>query len=329
MAVYKIFPSKDTYVDENLPNNNYGRDEILELSSLTGGLKRILIEFDNDEIQNVLSLITGSYISNLKMYMAYANNIPLNYSIEFSSISSSWDMGTGRNADSTNPANGATWLRPAPLSNSFEIWVGGNTTGSSVTQSFNYRDSKDINVNVTNLINNNNRILIKNTNQIESSSADIELKYFGGDTHTIYPPSLEFKWEDTNYSSSLDELTNNSFATKITNKNIYKETEVVKIRVLCRDIFPTRSFTTSSVYLENKILPSESYWSIKDVKTDEIIVDFDSIGTKIGADEEGNYFTLYCNGLEPERFYQIIIKTNINGEDIIIDNNYAHFRIKK
>ena len=55
----------------------------------------------------------------------------------------------------------------------------------------------------------------------------------------------------------------------------------------------------------------------------------DSLGTKVGADEESNYFTLYCNGLEPERFYQIVLKTTINGEEIIIDDNYAHFRINK
>lgn len=327
MAVYKIFPSKDTHINEKSPNNNYGRDEILEISSITGDLKRTLIEFDENEISKVISYTTGSYTRTLKAYVAFLSNLPIDYSLEFYSISSSWDMGTGRDSDSTNPSNGANWLQPAPISSFAEIWVGGNITGSAVTQSFNYRSNKDINVDVSTLP--NNSFLIKTTDQLESSSAIIDLKFFGGDTHTIYPPALEFKWLDTNYSSSLDVITNNSFVTKITNKNIYKETEITEIRVLCRDKFPARAFTTSSVYLENKILPSESYWSLKDVKTDEIIIDFDPIGTKIGADEEGNYFTLYCNGLEPERFYEFRLKTIIDGEEIIIDDNYAHFRIQK
>jgi hypothetical protein len=31
---------------------------------------------------------------------------------------------------------------------------------------------------------------------------------------------------------------------------------------------------------------------------------------------------MYMNGLEPERYYTILIQTTINGSTIVFDNNY-------
>jgi len=36
---------------------------------------------------------------------------------------------------------------------------------------------------------------------------------------------------------------------------------------------------------------------------------------------ESQYFDVYMNGLEPERYYQLLIKVIINGETIVFDNN--------
>jgi hypothetical protein len=52
------------------------------------------------------------------------------------------------------------------------------------------------------------------------------------------------------------------------------------------------------------------------------IIDFDSNFTKISADTQGNYFDIYMYGLEPERFYKILIKTVIDGSTSILDNKY-------
>jgi hypothetical protein len=57
--------------------------------------------------------------------------------------------------------------------------------------------------------------------------------------------------------------------------------------------------------------------------TEEIVVDYDTTGTKIGCDSISNYFTVYMNGLEPERYYKILIKTILpDGETIISDKDY-------
>jgi hypothetical protein len=68
--------------------------------------------------------------------------------------------------------------------------------------------------------------------------------------------------------------------------------------------------------------------ALKDVKTEEMVVDFDTIYTKISCDNNSNYFKLYMDGLEPERYYQIIYKTILSdGETVVIDDPSNYFKI--
>ena len=73
-------------------------------------------------------------------------------------------------------------------------------------------------------------------------------------------------------------------------------------------------------------LPTASYYSVKDLDTNEIVIDYDTTYTQLSSDSEGNYFDVYMNGLEPERYYKICIKTNIKGSTLVLDDNY-YFKI--
>ena len=42
-----------------------------------------------------------------------------------------------------------------------------------------------------------------------------------------------------------------------------------------------------------------------------MVIDFDSSYTKLSADSVSNYFYMYMNGLEINRYYRILIKTDI------------------
>jgi hypothetical protein len=42
-----------------------------------------------------------------------------------------------------------------------------------------------------------------------------------------------------------------------------------------------------------------------------MVVDFDENYTKLSCDYTGNYFFLYTSGLEINRYYRLLIKTNI------------------
>ena len=54
-----------------------------------------------------------------------------------------------------------------------------------------------------------------------------------------------------------------------------------------------------------KYLPSgSSYYSIKDAETHDVIVPFGT-GSKLSCDSTGNYFNLWLDGYQPERYYTL------------------------
>lgn len=331
MAIYKLFPEKDTFISQHRSTQNFGRDEILEISnetditSLNADVNRALVQFPSSGINSIISnLISGSYSTSLKLFLASAT-VPSNYTIYSYPLTQPWDMGLGKSADSPITTNGVTWASSPSHSLSY-----------SGSQTFLYNDNKDINLDVTSIINqwnsgsiDNNGFLIKLSGSIENSENALITKFFSMDTHTIYPPQLEFKWDDSFYSSSLPQITSSNFSTSITNlKSEFEENSVYNFRIKSRDIYPTRAFQTSSVYLGVKSLPQSSYWALRDVKTKEMVIDFDNNYTKISCDNVSNSFKLYMNGLEPERYYQILIKTVLSdGETIVIDNKSNYFKV--
>jgi hypothetical protein len=330
MAIYKLFPEKDTFISKTLSTQNFGRDEILEISneteltSLNADVKRSLIQFETSQINNILNnIVSGSYQSSLRLFLAKAT-IPSNHTIYAYPLSQSWNMGLGKSSDNPITTQGVTW-NTSPTYN----------TNYSGSQSFIYTDNKDINLDITSIVEQwqsgsieNNGIILKHSSSIEDSSTPIITRFFSMDTHTIYPPHLEFKWDDSLYSSSLTEITDSSFVSNISNnKSEFEENTIYKFRVKSRDKYPARSFQTSSVYLDTKALPETSYWALKDVKTEEMVIDFDVNYTKISCDNISNYFKVYMNGLEPERYYQILIKTILSDETIIIDDKLNYFKV--
>lgn len=375
MAIFKLFPSKTATVYSYYPSKNTGLDEITDLSlynsiESTPEVSRTLIQFNNNDINELLSsqlLISSSnYKTYLKLYLANASEIPLEYTIYCHAISGSWDMGTGRLANSPEITDGVSWLNRTSTktwtTSSFSTYspntghIGASTgsfvlgseggaswwtslrpSGSAInytlasSQSFTYSDSKDIEIDVTEQFEawrlnwfNNDGLLLKHTSSLEfNTSSYFETKYFTDKTHTIYPPCLEIRWNDFSYNTgSLSTISNSNLVINIgNNKEEYQQDSVQRFRVNVRDKNPVRTFQTSSLYLNNKLLPTSSYWSIKDYNTEEIIIDYDTTYTKLSADSNGNYFDVYMNGLEPERYFKILIKTVISGETIIIDNN--------
>jgi hypothetical protein len=59
---------------------------------------------------------------------------------------------------------------------------------------------------------------------------------------------------------------------------------------------------------------------LKDENTEEMVVDFDTKFTKISCDSTGPYFDVYMDGLEPERYYRILVKTTLDGSTTVVDN---------
>ena len=220
-------------------------------------------------------------------------------------------------------------------------------TGSDfkADQIFSNADILDLDLNVTSIVQKfsssllsnqvypngipNHGFIIKYPDVIEEqiSSSRGTLSFFSADTHTIYPPKLAIKWNDSIHNSqSLSKLNGELNVSLYNNKNEYNQNDVAKIKIHVRDKYPNRSFVTSSNYLNPGYFTTSSYYSIRDAHTEEIIIPFDDNCTKLSADSQGMYFNLYMNGLQPERYYRILFKHINNDGTQIYDNNY-HFKV--
>ena len=72
--------------------------------------------------------------------------------------------------------------------------------------------------------------------------------------------------------------------------------------------------------MTNYALPTASYWGLRDENTEEMIVDFNTSYTKISCDSNGPYFDVHMDGLQPERYYRLLIKTTLDGSTTVVDN---------
>ena len=378
MAVYKIFPTKDATLYSEFPNMNTGLDEIIEASTYVkedvGQVSRYLIQFSTSEMNNIIDTKTsnGEWTAYLRNFNAVVTGLNLDTKLLFFPVAGNWGMGTGRFGDDQKVENGVSWnwidysgSQLWPLS-SFPTyvtaswsgsltgggnWYTGSNLGLDVTQeqTFNYSDTKDINVEVKSTVETwfsyslnpsdgfrNNGFLIKQTDSnefIDNINNQKTFRYFSIDTHTIYPPQLEFRWNDfvfnTGSSTNVELPAVESFISIYNNAGVYYSQSIPRLRFAAMPKYPDRVFQTASLYTQNYYLPqSQSFYAIKDTETNEFVIDFDNDYTRISADTTSSYFDLYCNGLEPERYYTVLVKTNIGGTTKVFDENIM-FKIAK
>ena len=315
-----------------------------DMSQSGGNIKvsRVLIKFDISEISS--SLVNGTISSDRKFYLnlydAGSEELNTSQSLFAYPISQSWVEGQGTFSDSPVTTEGASWqYRDGQILKTAWSGSAGQEQGGAwheevyATQSFKY-GSDDMRMDVTPIMNKwldgtypNNGFIVKRSGSFENLDANVDegnqdklgnFKFFSRQTNTIYPPKLEVEWFDTKWSTgSLSALDSTELEDlQVYMKNLrpeYKESSKVKFRLCGRGRYPTKSYSnTSSAYLTQKYLPSGSveniggdgaYYSVLDGRTDDVIVPFGS-GSLISCDSTGNYFNLWMNGLQAERYYK-------------------------
>ena len=216
-----------------------------------------------------------------------------------------------------------------------------------VSQCFTLRSEKDLNAPVTDIIKTwyssskgiagtytrivNDGFIVKWEDTIEFSTSDAIqpiMQFYSVDTNTIYPPQLELKWDDQVFETgNLPAIaTTDFYAALDSNPGVFYSESINRFRINVRPDFPTRTFLTASLDTQNHYLNSSSMYSVKDLDTNEILIDFDPEFTKISCDAQSNYFDIYMNGLQPERYYKILIQTTISGSTIVKDDEY-YFKV--
>ncbi len=371
MAVYKIFPNKDTTLYSYYPTMNTGLDAILETSNtinIEGNpiVSRYLIEYDTTEIQDIINnKISGSNFNvYLKNYISTAQGINADINLELFAVAQPWNNGTGYYLDNPKTTDGASWESrttsgsgnwnmsgsvggygyTGSFNSTYSTQGGGSWFTSSgliptITESFGLRSEKDLELGVKDLVNlwysgsiNNNGFLVKLSGSAEFNNSlnnQPILKYYSVDTNTIYPPQLEFRWRDysaiTPNSSSI--VSTQQIKLSIDdNPGEFQPSSINRFYVNVSPLYPTRTYQTSSLFTDTNYLPTSSYYAIKDLATNEFVINFDTQYTQISSDSRGNYFDVYMSGLEPERYYKILIKTEINGSTLILDDDY-YFKV--
>ena len=335
---YFVTASKDTTIYLQQPTQNTGFDEILEVSkTYYGNLKdnaRTLIKFDTAPISQ--SIVSGEITmssAELILKECESNEIPTDYTIYAYPVSQSWDMGIGTRFDNISTdgcswekrTTSLTWLGTdfaSGTTGSFNGKGGTWYTGSAASQSFSY-ESTDIEMDVLTPLNSwisssipNEGWIIKHSSAKENDTEDYgQLKFFSKETNTIYQPKLRIGWDDSSFSTgSLSALTADDI--HITFKRLkvrYKRGSKPTIRVFGREKYPLKTYTNEYAYTDVYYLPSTTYYQIKDVVTNEVVVPFNDNYTKISCDSNGNYFKLNLSNFEYNRDYYIEIKTNRNG----------------
>jgi len=360
-TIYSAYPNQNTGLDEILDASTNFLTGSVQTNGDLPQTSRFLIQFADSDI----AYVTQSLIKNkpwdayLKVFVANSTYLQTDTTILANAVSGSWNMGTGKYMDSPEVQNGVSWvwktysgsnawLTSSYASGSTGSYSPNNTPGGGVwwiadsaSQTFSYRSDLDLNFDVTEIVeywtgsnpvwNNNGFIVRQSSSQefINNINQQITLKYFSVDTHTIYPPCLEFKWKDFSFSTgSLTQITgSNPYVSLANNPGFFYSESIQRFRLNVRPEFPARSFQTSSIYTANYFLPSgSSYWAIKDLDTNEYIVDFDPIYTLISTDVSGSFFDVHMNGLQPERYYQILIQSTISGNTIVFDDDY-YFKV--
>ncbi len=357
--MHKFYTSSyDASIYLQQPDQNAGRDEILEVGKLYYGdikdINRALIKFDINEISTSIASeeISGSWKAFLTLKSANASEIPLEYTIYANAVSQSWSMGTGTKFDNIS-TDGVSWKYRDGINSWQDNVIAGTavyaigTTGSAnaeggtwytaseASQSYNY-EPDDVRMDVSDIVSlwvsgslPNNGFIIHHGLASETDTLDYGLlKFFSKETNTIYQPKLEIVWDDQIFvtgslspvaaASTLDIFENNKIIVTNLNRE-YKVDSKFKIRVKGRTAYPSKSFGATFQYDQSKYLPTSSYYQIEDYITKEVIVPFGEY-SKLSCDSISNYFYLDTKSYAPDRTYKLKIKVVNGGVTEIVDD---------
>lgn len=343
--------------------------ELTKVSSSAGiHTSRILIKFPLDAVSSsVASGKINNPRFYLNLYQAGAFEVPREYKIIAFPVSQSWDEGQGRILEPTAlnafERQASSWIYRDKQATSIEYitsrdtqWTsrslaegsemvfnsvtGGGTWFSDYygTQSFEH-ETTDLRMDVTPAIQylltgsrpNDGLILLRSGSQETDSTNYGLLRFFSRQTNTVYQPRLEVVYDDSTFDTSgLSELASDSSVVYLKNlKHEYSTKENPKIRVVGRDRYPTKTFSTQSNFKDIKFLPTSSYYGVKDALTEEFIIPYSNQGTRLSCDSSGNFMKMEMSSFMPERYYKLCFQVTQSDSSVVVYDENFYFKVNR
>lgn len=364
--IYFIYPKYDSTIYEDSRYLNTGLDSILEIGKViisTGSTvtsssinnSRALLQFDYSDLSVLpnTGYSTASAAYSLQLYTTQIFQSPTTYTFVVHPVSGSWTTGIGKVEYGDKITDGVNWVYKTGTNSRLEwatasyntgttgSWMsksgGANWYTASVSKVFNYNETSDIDIDITSLVNahltgsipNNGFIIKRIESEEQSLDTNSRFMFFSSDTNTIYPPRLKVSIKDSIfYTGSNTILPTGDNIIYFKNLNsIYLDSEIAQIQLVGREKYPVKTFSTSSVYLNAvKLLPSSSFYAIKDLQTEETVIDFDDY-TRLSCSGSYNYFNIFMGALQTERYYRVLIKVKYSNNDVRVYDSNNTFKV--
>jgi hypothetical protein len=314
--IYFVTASKDASVFELTPTKNTGLDEILTISKHYSRFgerdnARTFIQFD---LENIPSHVTASNVV-LNLKLTQPEELIDLYTLYGYPVTESWSMGRGTHPETIN-TDGINWNTQVGVDFSVESSQSFNYFGGNIEMDiksiYDYWDSS-----------NNYGIRLSHTSSVEETSLDYGvLRYYSKETNTIFQPLLKLGWDDQIFETgSLTPLTDSQILVRTKElRDRYKEGNRIKIKIIGRTLYPTKTFTNVFSYNDIKYLPQSSYYAVRDEITKVNIIDFSEY-TKISCNAEGNYITLDTSNFPKSRVYRLLFKIVRDGISEFIEDD--------
>lgn len=314
--IYFVTASKDASVYSLSPTKNTGLDEILTISKHYNRYEerdnaRTFIQFD---IDNIPSYVTASNVT-LNLNLAQPEELADSYTIYGYPVTESWNMGRGTWPETIN-TDGLNWNNQVGVDFNIEV-----------SQSFTYFGG-DAHMNIKSVYDywtgsNNYGIRLSHISSIEDSGDEYGvLKFYSKETNTFLQPLLKLAWDDSIYSTgSLSQLTDSQILVRSKElRDSYNEGNKIRIKIIGRSLYPTKSFTNTFSYDDIKCLPQTSYYSVREEITKKVLIDFSEY-TKISCDSNGNYINLDTSNFPKNRVYRLLFRIVRDGISEFIDDD--------
>lgn len=315
--IYFVTASKDASVYSLYTSLNTGLDEILTVSKHYSRFgerdnARTFIQFD---IENIPTYVTASS-ATLHLNLTEPEELAVSYSVYGYPVTESWEMGRGKQLPENITTDGINWSNQIGVDYSVET-----------SQAFTYlngnidMDIKPIYEYWTSSVNYGLRL--SHTSSAEETSLDYGvLRYYSKETNTIFQPILKLGWDDSQFiTGSLTALTASQIIVRSKElRDRYREGNKVKIKLIGRDLYPRKTFSTTFAYSDINYLPQSSYYSIVDVITKTKLIDFSDY-TKISCNSEGNYIIIDTSNFPKNRPYRLNFKVVREGISEFIEDD--------